>query len=218
MHLGEPTFSTFHTIFLSHPYSFSSPTLGNGYIGYKVGDHCDTKKCANTYIPPITPSSKLPLTAAAAAAAAAAPPPPLPSTGRRHTSLGDAQSTLGGLHIGGVFNGLSNSTPSHRARLPSIHNVYVESASSSFSPSLSTQNSTTTSASAADDGGGTAVRWFTEGRTDTTPGALNVTPRSGVVDGSVTMTEQALDLRQAVFKNRTVVCGGLVLEQRMYVR
>eukprot|EP00729_Bicosta_minor_P020156 gene20156-4860_t len=149
--------------------AFSSPTLGNGYIGYKVGDHCDTKKC------------------------------------RRHTSLGDAQSTLGGLHIGGVFNGLSNSTPSHRARLPSIHNVYVESASSSFSPSLSTQNSTTTSASAADDGGGTAVRWFTEGRTDTTPGALNVTPRSGVVDGSVTMTEQALDLRQAVFKNRTVV-------------
>ena len=42
--------------------------------------------------------------------------------------LGDNQKTLGGLHLAGVFNGLSNYTPSHRARLPSIHNIYVEAA------------------------------------------------------------------------------------------
>ena len=39
--------------------------------------------------------------------------------------LGDGQSHLGGLHIAGVFNGESNITVSHRARLPAVHNVYV---------------------------------------------------------------------------------------------
>ena len=68
--------------------------MGNGFVAYKVGAHCDDAHCTGTSTPPAT-------------------------------RLGDAQKTLGGLHIAGLFNGLSNYTPSHRARLPSIHNVYL---------------------------------------------------------------------------------------------
>jgi hypothetical protein len=45
------------------------------------------------------------------------PPPPL--------GVEDTQGSLGGLHVAGVFNGLSNYTVSHRARLPSFHNGYL---------------------------------------------------------------------------------------------
>jgi len=57
---------------------------------------------------------------------------PTPLKGRYGGSTAgfrDQQRTLGGLHIAGVFSGLSNYTVSHRARLPSIHNVYVAAAS-----------------------------------------------------------------------------------------
>ena len=40
--------------------------------------------------------------------------------------LGDGQNTLGGLHLAGVFNGISNRTVSHRARIPSVYNAYIE--------------------------------------------------------------------------------------------
>ena len=78
---------------------FNDANIGNGFLAYKVGDHCDDAHCTGT-----------------------SPP------NRNHTILQDSQKTLGGLHIAGVFNGLSNYTPSHRARLPSIHNVYVAAA------------------------------------------------------------------------------------------
>ena len=85
--------------------------------------------------------------------------------------------------MGGVFNGLSNYTPSHRARLPAIHNVYVEGAAASTMRAAGGSRS----------------------RRDTNNGS------------GVQLAEQALDIRQAIFRNRTVVCNGLVLEQRMYV-
>ena len=44
----------------------------------------------------------------------------------QNNGLGDGQRTLGGLHLAGVFNGVSNRTVSHRARLPSVYNVYIE--------------------------------------------------------------------------------------------
>ena len=89
--------------------------------------------------------------------------------------------------MGGVFNGLSNYTPSHRARLPAIHNVYVEGAAASTMRAA----------------GGSRSR--SGGTGDTNNGS------------GVQLAEQALDIRQAIFRNRTVVCNGLVLEQRMYV-
>ena len=76
---------------------FNDVNIGNGFLAYKIGDHCDDAYCTGT-----------------------SPP--------THHLLGDSQKTLGGLHIAGVFSGLSNYTPSHRARLPSIHNVYVAAA------------------------------------------------------------------------------------------
>ena len=77
---------------------FNDANIGNGFLAYKVGDHCDDAHCTGT-----SPD---------------------------HWGLGatDSQKTLGGLHMAGVFNGLSNYTPSHRARLPSVHNVYVSAA------------------------------------------------------------------------------------------
>ena len=41
--------------------------------------------------------------------------------------LGDSQTTLGGLHLAGVFNGVSNVTVSHRARIPAVFNHHVRS-------------------------------------------------------------------------------------------
>ena len=86
---------------------FNDANVGNGFLAYKVGDHCDDAQCTGTS------------------------PPSYSSGGMMHderAGLGDNQKTLGGLHLAGVFNGLSNYTPSHRARLPSIHNVYVAAA------------------------------------------------------------------------------------------
>ncbi len=85
---------------------FNDANIGNGFLAYKVGDHCDDSKCTGTS-PPSSNSTRI---------------------NDRHSGLGDNQKTLGGLHLAGVFNGLSNYTPSHRARLPSIHNVYVAAA------------------------------------------------------------------------------------------
>lgn len=42
------------------------------------------------------------------------------------SQLGDDQTSLGGLFLAGVFNGISNSTPSHRARLAAVHNYYLD--------------------------------------------------------------------------------------------
>ena len=41
--------------------------------------------------------------------------------------VGDSQASLGGLHMAGVFNGVSNVTVSHRARIPAIFNRHVRS-------------------------------------------------------------------------------------------
>jgi hypothetical protein len=77
---------------------FNDANIGNGFLAYKVGDHCDDAHCTGT------------------------------SPDHRDLGATDSQKTLGGLHMAGVFNGLSNYTPSHRARLPSVHNVYVSAA------------------------------------------------------------------------------------------
>lgn len=86
---------------------FNDANIGNGFLAYKVGDHCDDAQCTGTSPGPDSPPSSE------------------PATIKGRSALGDGQKTLGGLHLAGVFNGLSNYTPSHRARLPSIHNVYV---------------------------------------------------------------------------------------------
>ena len=79
------------------PSGFNDANVGNGFIAFKVGEHCGN-----------------------AASPTFCPPPP-------HARLGveDTQGSLGGLHVAGVFNGLSNYTVSHRARLPSLHNGYL---------------------------------------------------------------------------------------------
>ena len=78
------------------PTGFNDANVGNGFLAFKVGEHCDDQQCSMTSTPRFE---------------------------RLGDRSGDSQKTLGGLHIAGLFNGLSNYTPSHRARLPSIHNV-----------------------------------------------------------------------------------------------
>jgi hypothetical protein len=83
-----------HRVPAAHGVQFNDANVGNGFLAYKVGDHCHDARCTGKSTPPMQ-------------------------------QLGDSQKTLGGLHIAGMFNGLSNYTPSHRARLPSVHNVYL---------------------------------------------------------------------------------------------
>jgi|EP01049_Picozoa_sp_SAG25_P001587 hypothetical protein len=86
------------------PSGFNDANVGNGFLAYKVGEHCGS-----------------------AASPTSCPPPHGEGQRPQRQRLGaeDGQRTLGGLHVGGVFNGLSNYTISHRARLPSIHNGYL---------------------------------------------------------------------------------------------
>jgi hypothetical protein len=79
------------------PVSFNMPNIGNGFLATNVGPQCSGSVGGK-------------------------------GCGIRATGsegLGDRQNHLGGLHLGGVFNGISNKTVSHRARIPSVHNIQV---------------------------------------------------------------------------------------------
>lgn len=78
------------------PSGFNDANVGNGFLSFKVGEHCGSGASPTKCSPP-----------------------------QQQLGVEDGQRSLGGLHVAGVFNGLSNYTVSHRARLPSLHNGYL---------------------------------------------------------------------------------------------
>jgi hypothetical protein len=132
--------------------------------------------------------------------------------------FGDGQTTLGGLHIGGVFNGLSNYTVSHRARLPAIHNVYVAAPTPSPGPpSCNTTHQQTectlTPGKPWHQPTKTACIqlgccWRDHGVHSSGNKCINPKPPTDPAD--VVFVDQALDVRRGLFSNRSKVAGTVL--------
>lgn len=112
---------------VAHVEPYNHPVIGNGFLALKTGPYCTDSLCAEH------PASAVQRSAEATPfpSAAATPSPhsheeaPPKDAANRFDRLGSTQNTLGGLHLAGVFNGLSNHTPSHRARLPALFNYQL---------------------------------------------------------------------------------------------
>ena len=91
--------------------AYNSPNVGNGFVAWKTGPNCEDASCAMHPDPPRWGGEVV-----------------SPRRATKQPSLRDGQNTLGGLHLAGVFNGISNVTVSHRARIPSLFNVEVQAA------------------------------------------------------------------------------------------
>lgn len=76
--------------------AYNAPYVGNGFAGYTIGVPCGDSNCAMS-----------------------------PEADGSQSNLHDPATSLGGLFMAGVFNGIGNSTPSHRARLAAVHNNYL---------------------------------------------------------------------------------------------
>ena len=84
--------------------AFNSPNLGNGFVAWKAGPNCD-------------------------GGCSLAGPPPSRNPRDHIRDLRDKELSIGGMHIAGVYNGVSNVTVSHRARIPAVFNVEVQAGS-----------------------------------------------------------------------------------------
>ena len=101
---------------VAHVEPYNHPMIGNGFLALKTGPYCSDSACAEHPADHHSRNQNQPGAQGRAAPVAAEKAEP---------ALGSTQNTLGGLHLAGVFNGLSNHTPSHRARLPALFNYQL---------------------------------------------------------------------------------------------
>lgn len=112
--------------------AYNHANIGNGFLALKLGPICTTAACTMNAALTSDPDSNSADTANSVDTATATGP-------HADRQLGSMQFALGGLHLAGVFNGLSNATAaaSHRARLPAVFNYELD-----LTPDLHASNAT----------------------------------------------------------------------------